>query len=187
MRARWLGPAVVVALLVFTALAWPHLPARMVVHWGPAGQPDGWGSRWTGALLCPVLAAGIWLLLVGLRRIDPRRANYERFEGTYWLVVNLVVLLLAVVQVAVVGPKVRSNWWMGIRTPWTLSSERVWRDTHRLGGRTFVVGGLLTVGAVFLPARAASWVMLGALVLAAAVPVAYSYVRWRQEVGPGAP
>ncbi len=211
MRSRWLGPLVVAAMLVFLALAWPHLPARMAVHWNADFQVDRWGRRLPAAGSFPAMALAFWLLLPLLRRLDPRRANYERFDATFWIVVNLLVLLLAGMEVAVVGfnlgwpvdmqrvvlgllgllfmaignymPRVRSNWWMGIRTPWTLSSDAVWRETHRVGGRTFVLGGLVTIVAAFLPRAVAPWVALMGLVVGGFVPVVYSYVLWRREQG----
>jgi uncharacterized membrane protein len=71
---------------------------------------------------------------------------------------------------------------MGIRTPWTLSSDRVWRETHRLGGRTFVGAGLVSVlAALALPRAPGVWVAMAAVGLGAMVPVAYSYVAWRRE------
>ncbi|HUP19411.1 MAG TPA: hypothetical protein VM778_05585, partial [Gemmatimonadota bacterium] len=93
----------------------------------------------------------MWLLLLGLRAIDPRRAHYAKFEGACWTILNLLTLVFALQQASIVAvglgapleparfnyfvmgllfallgnwlPKVRSNWWMGISTPWTLESE----------------------------------------------------------------
>ncbi len=211
MRSRWLGPVVIVGMLVFLALAWPRLPERMAVHWNATFQVDRWGSRLSAAATFPVLALGFWVLIPLLRRIDPRREHYERFDDTFWIMVNLLVLMLTAMEVAIVGfnlgwpvdmqrvvltmvgllfvalgnymPRVRSNWWLGIRTPWTLSSERVWRETHRLGGRTFVLGGLDTIVAAFLPKPVAPWVALAGLLVGGFVPVVYSYVLWRRESG----
>ncbi len=211
MRSRGLGPLVIAAMVLFLALTWSQLPERMAVHWNASFQVDRYGSRLAAAGLFPVLALAFWLGIPLLRRLDPRREHYERFDATFWIVVNLLVLMLAALEVAVVGfnlgwpvdmqrvvlgllgllfvalgnymPRVRSNWWMGIRTPWTLSSERVWRETHRVGGRTFVLGGLVTIVAAFLPKPVAPWVALVGLVLGGFVPVVWSYVLWRRESG----
>lgn len=208
MKSRWLGPVAVVGMLLFLAWAWPRLPERMVVHWGPSFRPDGWGSR-SSVLVMPGVALGIRLLLPLLRHLDPWRERYVSWEPTFWLVVNLVVLLLAVVEVAVVGynlgwpvdmqrvllvamgvlfvglgnymPRVRPNRWVGIRTPWTYASEWVWQETHRVGGRALVLAGLVVMGAGFGPAWLAPWLSLGALLFGALVPVIYSRVLWRRE------
>jgi uncharacterized membrane protein len=88
------------------------------------------------------------------------------------------------VLLAVIGnylPRIRSNWFLGIRTPWTLSSERVWRDTHRIGGRAFVLGGVAMVLAGFVPGAFARALSVSVVVAAAGIPVVYSYLAWRRE------
>jgi uncharacterized membrane protein len=209
MRTKALGGMIVGVMLAATLAAWSWLPDRIPSHWNIAGDVDGWIGRFPGAFLMPGLALATWLLVPLLRRLDPRRENYERFEGTFWLVVNGMVvffaalhglMLLAALGVAVdvtrwllallgvllivlgnVMPRIRSNWWMGVRTPWTLESERVWRDTHRLAGRTFMAAGVLALLAVPLPSEVGFWVMMAAVMLAALVPVAYSFILWRRE------
>jgi uncharacterized membrane protein len=178
MSKRWLGPVVVAAMLAFALAVYPSLPERVPTHWGLSGEPDDWMPKFPGAFLPAAIAAGVWLLLIGLRRIDPRRAHYEKFEETFWLLVNLLVLFMALGNYL---PRVRSNWWMGIRTPWTLESERVWRETHRVAGWSFVFGGVVTMVAALLPPAARPWVALAGLVVAGFVPVVYSYVLYRRE------
>jgi uncharacterized membrane protein len=70
---------------------------------------------------------------------------------------------------------------MGIRTPWTLESERVWRETHRLAGWTFVAAGVATMATLLLPSGVRGYVMFGAIMAAAIVPLVYSYFVWRRE------
>lgn len=209
MRTRTQGGLIAGVMAVATIAAWPWLPERIPSHWNIHGEVDGWTSRFPGAFLMPGMALAMWLLLPVLRKLDPRRANYERFDDTFWLVVNALLvffaalhalMLLAAVGFAVnVGrwvmallgvmfmvlgnylPRVRSNWWMGVRTPWTLESESVWRETHRVAGRTFMVAGAIALATVLLPTAVGFWIALGAIVLAAFIPVGYSYVLWRRE------
>lgn len=209
MRSRWLAPVVVLGMALLALWAWPHLPERVPVHWNFRFEVDRWGSRWEGVGVMPLATVGLWALAQALRRIDPFRRAYAAWEPTYWLVINLVVLLFAVLECAMVAaalgwpvsvdrvllgslgvffmamgnylPRVRRNWWMGIRTPWTLSSERVWRETHRLGGRTFVLGGLVTAAAAWLPRPVVPWVALTGLLVGGFIPVVWSYVLWRRE------
>jgi uncharacterized membrane protein len=196
-------------MVLMTVAVWSWLPERIPTHWNVRGEVDGWSGRWPGAFLLPAAALAVWLLLPLLRRLDPRRANYERFDDTFWLVLNVVLLFMAVLHALTLGaaagwvgdvtrwviammgavmvvlgnylPRVRSNWWLGVRTPWTLESERVWRDTHRLAGRTFMAAGVVAVAAALLPATSRFWVAIGALMVGAFVPVVYSYVLWRRE------
>jgi len=208
MSKPWLGPVVLAAMAVFALAAYPSLPDQVPTHWGLTGEADDWMPKWPGAFLPVSLGAGVWVLLLVLRRIDPRRAHYESFRGTFWLLLNVLMLFFALLQVVSLGtalgwpldaerviplavgllfialgsylPRVRSNWWIGIRTPWTLESERVWRETHRLAGRTFTVGGLLTMGAALLPRELRPLVALLGLFVAGFIPVVYSYLAYRR-------
>lgn len=208
MKWPWTGLGIVGAMALFSAAVYGRLPERMATHWNLAGEPDGWSGR-AGAWLLPAVALGTWALLMALPRVDPRGDNYARFRDTYLLVVNLTLLLLGVLHVATLGsalgwpvevdrvvnavlgvlfvamgnvlPRVRPNWFLGIRTPWTLESDRVWRETHRLGGRVFVAGGCLLLLLALLPGAAAAWLLLPVLIGTGLLPVLYSYLVWRRE------
>jgi uncharacterized membrane protein len=209
MNRKWLAPAIAGAVVLFTVAVYGSLPERIPTHFNFRGRADGWSSRPVGAFLLPGIMIGTWLLLHVLRRVDPRRDNYERFDDTFWLLVNGIVFFLGLLHVAILGetlgwpihfptalvlivglgfiavgnylPRIRSNWWMGIRTPWTLESERVWRETHRLGGRTFVAAGVATMASLLLPNGVQGYVMFGSIIAAAIVPLVYSYFVWRRE------
>lgn len=210
MSRKWLGPVLIALCVIGTLVVYRELPDRIPTHWNWRGEVDDTAPKFPGAFLGPLIIAGLWILLPLLRRIDPRRRNYERFDETFWVLLNVLALGSVLLQAAVLGaaldapiemgrmvlggvgvlflalgnylPRLRSNWWMGIRTPWTLENEIVWRRTHRLGGRTFVIGGLACVlGALFFPLASAGAVGFIALTFAALVPVVYSYVIWRQE------
>jgi uncharacterized membrane protein len=210
MKSRWLGPAVAAAMWAFAAAAYARLPNRMPSHWDLQGDVDGWIEKPWGVLLHPAIATVMLGVLWVLPRVDPRRENVQRFEGDRILIINLLVLFFAIVQVSTYGyglgwpvqmdrvilaavgllfvglgnylPRIRSNWFMGIRTPWTLSSERVWRATHRVGGRTFVGAGLVMALAALLPETPRTWLTGGAIAVAVGLPLAYSYVAYRREM-----
>lgn len=206
---RWAPAALIAAMWIFSAAVWRTLPDRLPMHWNAAGEIDRYGGRLEGALFVPVLATVVWLVMRGLPRIDPRRENYARFAGTYDLVVLAVVALLAAVHVLILGagmgwavpvvrvmpllvgalfvvignvlPRARPNWWFGIRTPWTLSNDRVWARTQRAGGYALVASGIVVMLAAALPPRLGVPVLLVASLAAAAYSVVYSYIAWRQE------
>ena len=210
MNRKWLGPVLIAVAFSGTLVVYGDLPEQVPTHWNWRGEVDDTMARFPGAFLSPLMMAGLWMLLLVLRRVDPRRKNYERFNETFWVVLNVLVLGMVLLQAAVLGaalgvpydmgravlfvvgilfmalgnylPRLRSNWWMGIRTPWTLESEEVWRRTHRLGGRTFVIGGLACMlGALLLPRESAGAIGFIALTFAALVPAVYSYLVWRRE------
>ncbi|MFL5540143.1 MAG: SdpI family protein [Longimicrobiaceae bacterium] len=208
MRNRWTAPLLIAAMWAFALAVYPRLPDRIPTHWNLRGEADGWGGP-GAAFLFPAIATGTWLLMLVLPRIDPRRANWEKFRGEVRLIVSVMVLVFAWIEavalgaalgwnvdtgravmggvgvlLAVIGnylPRIRSNWFMGIRTPWTLSSESVWRDTHRIGGRAFVAGGVAMVLAGFIPGILAQLLAIAAVMVSTLIPVVYSYLAWRRE------
>ena len=203
------GLAAIAAALAFGLWARERLPAEVVTHWGLDGQPDGWSSRGSAVLMLPALGAALAAMFVVLPRIDPRRESYELHGRTYWLLANATLVFLSAVHVAAVGvnlgwpiriemltgigvgalfmlignlmTRMRPNWFMGIRTPWTLSSETVWRKTHRVGGYTFVAAGAAMAIAGAVRSSAVGIVAMVSVGIAAIVPLAYSYFAWRAE------
>ena len=206
---KWLAPIIILVTIAFTVSVYSRLPDRMPVHWGLRGDVNRYGSRAEGASFLPIMMLGLWLLLRFLPRIDPRRANYAKFADTYDLLVNSLIALFAVMQVALLGtalgwpilmerlvpavvgvqfvilgnalPRARSNWWFGIRTPWTLSNDRVWMRTHRVAGYLFAAAGIVFLAAAALPS---TWTFaLGVTAVGAAAfgSFIYSYFAWKQE------
>jgi len=202
---------VAVLMLAVTAWAWGQVPAgaQIPVHWGPSGEADGFASKEVGLLLMPALALGIGALLAFIPAIDPRRANILRSQPAYRGIAYGALLLMLALHVAailvatgrtvdmprfvsigvgvlfvVIGNflgKTRSSWFFGIRTPWTLSSERSWTLTHRLGGYIFVAFGAVMILIGIVDPELLSWVLVPGLVVVVGVPVAYSYFVWRQD------
>jgi uncharacterized membrane protein len=212
MRSKWLAPACILAQLIFGAAIYSQLPERVPIHWNINGQVDNTAGRLAGVLLMPAIAAGMWLLLLFLPRIDPRRAAYASFADTYQLIINALMLFLTLVQIAVLGAalgwplnmpqligagvgllfmvlgnemgRLKPNWFAGIRTPWTLSDPENWRRTHRFGGKVFFVAGLLiVVASLLLPSTISFFVIMAGTLGAALLSVGYSYVFWRRHSG----
>ncbi|MCB0077761.1 MAG: SdpI family protein [Anaerolineales bacterium] len=212
LRREWPAFAALALMVIVTLIVYSRLPEPMPTHWNAAGEVDGYSSRLVGAWLIPLTSAALYLLLLVIPRIDPRRKNVERFSDVYALMRVGFVLFMAFVQGAIfyavltqndaavgwlmpvgVGmlfilignymPRVRSNWFMGIRTPWTLSSDRVWRNTHRLGGRLFIVVGLLLMLTALMPAEWIVWVLMGSVLLLSAGMFAYSWWDYQRVEG----
>lgn len=209
MTKRSAGLIINIIMLAGTAMLYNRLPAIVPTHWDMHGNVNGTMPKFPGAFLPSLIAIVLWVSLPLLRQIDPRRASYEKFDATFFLVINVVSLMMALLQGLILSialgarvdmvramlfgtglmfvvlgnylPRIRSNWWMGIRTPWTLDNEEVWRRTHRFGGRMFVAGGIVTMLSVILPKEAASTIAVIAMIIAGLVPVVYSYVIWRNE------
>ena len=203
---QWL---LIAGMFILTALSWPSAPDRIPVHWNAAWQVDRYGGKVEGLLLLPAMTLGLYLLLLLAPRIDPGRANYQRFAGVYNAFRLTIVTFLAVLHGAVllslrgyaidlstvmplaIGAlfvlignwmgKIRPNWFMGIRTPWTLSSKVAWVKTHRLGGWFFVGLGLACMASGVLHAPWLGSVIIGLLLVGVVVLSAYSYLVWRKD------
>ena len=188
------------------ALAYSQLPERIPTHWGLNGKPNGWGGRWTIFLMPGTMLLMLGLFVV-LPKLSPTDFATERFESTYsWIAVIVIamfgymhavmlfnylvhpvdigrgftggIFLFFALMGNVMG-RVRRNFWMGIRVPWTLASERVWNDTHRVSGRLFVVSGILgclatTAGLPILT------VLVPAIITCCFVPIVYSLIEYKQ-------
>ncbi len=196
--------------LVAWLIALPHLPATMPIHWGANGEADGFATKINAMILTVGIMVLIYFIIAFVPRIDPRKENYKYFSKTYNIVLNAVLLLFFFVNMStilqglgynvpmsyiapimaglvfiIIGnylQRVRSNYFMGIRTPWTLSNETVWKKTHRLSGKLFFIGGLLILISAFLPNGYKSFIMWGSIVLCVAVPYLYSYLAYKKEM-----
>jgi uncharacterized membrane protein len=210
MLKKWYPLLLAALAALVSAVVYPRLPDSVAIHWDLRGNPNGWMPRPIGAFALPVFILGIAWLMRLAPRVDPKGANYARFSETYELLVAAVLALVFVTHLIVLAialgyrvpvvrivpgmlgllfviignvmPRTRSNWAFGIRTPWTLSSERVWMRTHRLAGFTMTTAGILMlVAALFLPADLGLPIMIAAIVAAVVGPAAYSYLTWKRE------
>jgi uncharacterized membrane protein len=196
-------------MFAWSLLLWPGAPDRLPVHFDLNGAPDRIGSKLEGLFAMPVVALAVYLLLRVLPRVDPARANYANFRGAYATIRLAVLLVLALVDLAILLPlagiavdqavamrlimgglfatmgavmgKIRPNWLVGIRTPWTLSSKESWVRTHRLGGWIFRLVGLVFVLTVPLPTAPALVLGFGTLAAGMLWTVVYSYMVWRSD------
>ncbi len=195
--------------IAFSLSVYNRLPDPMASHWGLADQPNGRVARIWGAYLVPLLSLGLLGLFLLIPMIDPLKANIAKFRGPFnTFVVFLVAFLVYVhaltlawnlgyhnfnmsqailpgvgllfIVVGILLWKVKRNFFIGIRTPWTLSSDQVWDQTHRVGGWLFIGVGVLTLFTSLL-GMAGLWVMLSALALVILGLVLYSYALYREE------
>jgi uncharacterized membrane protein len=184
--------------------------AQLPTHWGLDGVADGFSPKWQALLFLPGLSVLVTLFLVVLPAFDPRRQNLEQSAKLWNASAIATVLVLGCLHVflilsatghavdirdavlpgiaglfIVVGNylgKTRSNWFAGIRTPWTLSSDYAWEKTHRWTGRLFVCAGLAIFAAWLLTdAKIALYVMIAATAATTLAALVMSYVFWRND------
>jgi uncharacterized membrane protein len=200
---------VIAAMFVGAAAAWPGAPDQIPVHWNIDGQVDRYGGKFEGLFLLPLFALGLYLAMRFLPKVDPGRANYARFGGAYAAIRTGIILLMAAihgvviartrgirVDVSTVVPllvgalfmvlgalmgKIRPNWFVGIRTPWTMSSKQSWVRTHRLGGFLFIALGAIFILTGLTGAHAFAYTAIGGVLGVVAILFAYSYWVWRGD------
>ena len=208
-RTEWPLWLILAAMFLIAVLAWNAVPDQIPVHWGLRGEPDRMGGRFEGLFILPLVSLFIYGVLRIAPRIDPARANYDAFAGAYATVRIIVLAALLAVQIVTVLAalgrpvnisgviplilgvlfvglgnvlgKLRPNWFIGIRTPWTLSSRRSWDRTHQVGGWVFLVFGVLLMAAAL--ARE-TWMLVTVFSLFGVGMiglVVYSYLEWKQD------
>lgn len=208
MKLRYYAVAALMIVAAAGAFAWllPGMPERVPVHWNVHGGVDRFGSPWEIFFVGPVGMALIALMFSLLPWLSPKRFQVETFERTYLGVMLMIVAMVGYVFAvmlwsalhgpvgvlrAIVGGlcvfhlfignvmgRLRRNFFLGIRTPWTLADERVWYATHRLGAKVFVATGV--IGFALLLAGFAPIAVLVLLVATALIPIVYSLVYYKR-------
>jgi uncharacterized membrane protein len=194
-------------------LHWNGLPDPMASHWGINDQVNGTMSKFWGVFLMPLISLGLFLLFLLIPAIDPLKANIAKFRGAFNLFIAFMTLFLMYVQgltlawnlgfthfkmseslLPAVGllfiligfmiRKAKRNFFIGIRTPWTLSSDKVWDETHRVGSILFIASGVLALIGVFFGGGMAFLLILVPLLVSTVFLVIYSYVLYQREMKP---
>jgi len=199
----------IVALAFLTAgFFYPQMPDRMATHWNIEGVADGYGGKEVGVFLMPFLSLALVGVLWVLPKLDPLRKNYDAFMKEYQTLTALIIgfiyyiylltlafnlgyqfefirffapaLGILFYYMGAVMEKTKQNWFVGVRTPWTLSSEAIWNKTHRITADLFRAAGIVAgLGAVFPPLLIAS---LAVLLASAVFSVVYSYFEFQGDM-----
>ncbi len=200
-----------VSAIVSGAVLWQS-PAGIEIplHWGIDGTPDRYGPAWEGLFMPPAVMAMVLGIFSVLKWMEPRQENLEKSSKARGGIALAVVLMMLIIQAGTIGfvlgsdvpmvrlvffamglmfmlmgnflGKTRSNFFIGIRTPWTLSSDEVWRKTHRMGGKLFMAVGAVMAGIAWLVAQSnLAFVLIICVVPAVLIPAVYSWWLWRQE------
>lgn len=202
--------ALIIGAIFAGFLLWNQLPERMASHWNIQDQVDGYISRFWGVFMMPLMTLGIFLLFLVIPRIDPLKANIDKFRETF----NTFIVLFAAFMLYIHGltlawnlgytsfqmstsmlpvigllfifigfilRKAKRNFFIGIRTPWTLSSDYVWGKTHQLGAILFMASGALAFLGGLFGGMAAIWFLFVPLIGSTIFLLGYSYVLYQRE------
>lgn len=207
-----LSAACVLVMFAVSGYVWFQIPdgEQVCIHWNALGECDGYGSKFMGIFLMPLITLVLSGLLLLLPRIDPRALHLAQSRKAYMVVwatlllfflalhgllmidllggdanISLYMPLLLGLMFIVIGSylgKVRSNFFFGIRTPWTLSSELAWEKTHQLGGKLFILlGALLMVGSIIFTGPLWVALLLGGVFMLVFFLMGYSYYIWKSD------
>lgn len=190
---------------------YPSLPQEVASHWNASGQVDGYMQKFWGVFLFPILMFFLFILYFIIPTIDPFRENIESFRKEYNRLWTIIFIFLSYIfgltlswntgyrfdftilivpafaalwySLGDILKKSKRNWFVGIRTPWTLSSETVWEKTHHLGAVLFKAGAFISLLALLIPDRSAGIMFVMVPVIAASIiTVVYSYIIYKKEL-----
>lgn len=201
-------PFITIALLPFAYLAyiWNRLPEKVPMHWNASGEIDDYGNK-SELLFMLLLVVGLpYLIFLVIPHIDPKqklqnmgnKLNNLRLILSLFMSALAIFILYSVQQetsnpgfiLAIVGllfaflgnyfKTIKPNYFIGIRTPWTLESEEVWKKTHLLGGKMWFAGGLVMALTFVLPEPLNIYTFLGITAVITVIPIVYSYLEFKK-------
>jgi uncharacterized membrane protein len=187
---------------------YPQLPEQMASHWNAGGEVDGYMSKFWGVFLLPMILLGMFLLFLILPKIDPLKKNFVGFKKYYNALITFIIIFLFYIYaltivwnmgvcfnmtqfvipavgilffyIGTILEHTKRNWFVGIRTPWTLSSDAVWDKTQKLGGKLFKITGVVILLGVLFP-QYLLWLVLIPTISTVLIVIAYSYFEYQKE------
>jgi uncharacterized membrane protein len=187
---------------------YPQMPEKIALNWNAQGKVSNYISKFWGLFLMPLLSLGLFLLFIIIPKIDPLRQNIEKFRKYYdgfgiltivflfylyflmifwnvgfrFSVIQFLVPALSILiyYVGILTEKAKRNWFIGIRTPWTLSNESVWNKTHKIGGKLLKIAGVITFLGIFFQKYALFFILLP-LISVTIYTIIYSYLEYHRK------
>lgn len=203
-------PVIGIALfpLIYLGSVWNSIPENVPLHWDLNGEIDNWGSKYTLVGLVFLMPILTYILMIIVPKIDPKKrieamgGKYDQFK--FILVAFMSVLSIFIIYISknqelsspgiifvLVGilyvflgnyfKVLKQNYFIGIKTPWTLENEKVWKLTHLLAGKMWVIGGLtVVILSLILPENSNFYFFIGITVIITIVPIVYSYLIYKK-------
>lgn len=201
----------IAAAAVAGLVLWNQLPDMMASHWNANDQVDGYMSKFAGVFMIPLITLGLFLLFLVVPNIDPLKANIAQFRDVFNLFIVLMVAFMLYIYaltlrwnlgyndfgmsramlpamgilfffIGYMLRKAKRNFFIGIRTPWTLSSDTVWDETHRIGSVLFMISGVLAFIGSLLGGMTAFWFLFVPIIGSTLITLVYSYVVYQREI-----
>jgi uncharacterized membrane protein len=208
LKNDWLIGLIILSPFVLIAMKWNLFPEQVPMHWNFHGEIDRYGSKITGLLLLPGINILLYVLFLVLPILDPQRKNYALFADKFKIIRMMIHLLMTcmtfivclvslgyqlnvgmLVQIGVVClmlvfgnfmGNIRQNYFIGIRTPWTLANEQVWTVTHRFAGKLWVAASLLMLPLCIFSKGNFDVLFISYLAVIVIIPIVYSFIKFKQ-------
>jgi len=199
--------AIILISFVIGFYFYSQMPDKIASHWNAQDQVDGYMPKFWGMFLMPVISIGLLLLFMLIPKIDPLKKNIEKFRKYYnWFVLLIIMFLFYIYLLTVLWnigfrfamsqmmlpslgilfyyigillENAKRNWFIGIRTPWTLSSDKVWDKTHKIGSKLFKIIGVIVFLGIFFQ-KYSIWFILVPILLVAVYLIVYSYFEYQK-------
>lgn len=199
---------IIIISIAISIYLYPQMPEKIASHWNASGEVNGYMPKFWALFLMPIISIAIFLLLILIPKIDPRKENIKKFNKQYnrfilllisfifyihlltifwnlnikfnmieWLIPAFAILFF---YAGILIENAKPNWFIGIRTPWTLSNEFVWNKTHKLGGKLFKASTLIALMGLLLPNYAICFIIIP-IILSAIYLFVYSYIEYKKE------
>lgn len=196
--------------VIITFAVYGKLPENIPMHWNIHGEIDSWSPKFPWAFAIPFVGILIAFMMWGLPKFDPKKENYEKFKPQYLIIKLLMVVFFAIIQIVILSismgasslrvdtisklllgilfivfgnlmPKLKHNYFVGIKTPWTIASEAVWARTHRHGGIIWFITGFLLTILSFIPGSVSDRIYFFLIIIVAVEPTIYSYLQYARN------
>ncbi len=200
---------IIILSFITGAYFYGQMPDRMASHWNIRGEVDDYISKFWGLFLMPIISIGLLFLFILIPKVDPLKENIEKFKKYFddFMVLMIVFLFyiylltiawntglrfdmgqaiipaigLLFYYIGTLFVNTKRNWFIGIRTPWTLSNDKVWQETHRVGGKLFKLAGVIAILGLFFP-KQLLWFVVVPVILVSVLPFIYSYFLYQKEL-----
>ena len=201
--------SIIIVLLSFLIgiFSYQYFPDKIASHWGSDGQVNGYMSKFWGIFLVPIISIAMLLLFYFLPKLDPLKKNYKKFRTYYDSFILIMIIFLfyiylltilwnfrvkfninlaiipalgfLFIYLGIILKHLKRNWFIGIRTPWTISNDKVWEKTHKIGSKLFIGSGIITLLGIFFP-NYMIWFILVPIIASSIWLFIYSYLEYRK-------
>lgn len=208
-KSETVALGIIIISLIIGIYFYPQMPEQIASHWNAQGQADGYMPKLCALFLMPLISFGLFLLFIVIPKIDPLKHNIEQFRKYYDGFVVLILAFLFYIYLLTISWSIgirfnmtqllvpffcilfyycgilienaKRNWFVGIRTPWTMSSDEVWKKTHKLGGKLFKVCGIIVLLGIIFERFALCFVLIP-VIFASIYTIVYSYFEYKKQV-----